>query len=166
MDKKELKETYGENKTSMENKVHFEISFTETEDGYILEANGDKDALRRLGIGPRMLEAKRGRRRHHKSHKSGIRGQRREARAWRRAQFAEQGPGSPRGSHIWRREAHERQRARFAEQAPRGPRSRWREAREWRRAEFAEHGPRDPQGPHGRHGRKRPGRSSWDDVMM
>lgn len=36
-------------------KVHYEIKFVETDDGYRLEASGDKEALRRLGIGPNMV---------------------------------------------------------------------------------------------------------------
>ena len=60
----------------MEEKVHFEIKFTETADGYRLEAIGDKEALRKLGISPNMLNRKMGR--------SGPRGPRREPHGRRR----------------------------------------------------------------------------------
>jgi hypothetical protein len=43
------------NTNNMDKKVHYEIKFTETEDGYLLEATGDKKALKRLGIGPNMV---------------------------------------------------------------------------------------------------------------
>jgi hypothetical protein len=47
-----------EKTNDMEEKVHYEIKFTETEDGYVLEASGDKKALKRLGIGPNMVGKK------------------------------------------------------------------------------------------------------------
>jgi hypothetical protein len=46
------------NTQSMDEKVHYEIKFVETEDGYRLEATGNKRALKRLGIGPRMVGRK------------------------------------------------------------------------------------------------------------
>jgi hypothetical protein len=40
-------------------KIHYEIRFVETDDGYRLEAAGDKHALNRMGIGPNMLNRSR-----------------------------------------------------------------------------------------------------------
>lgn len=57
--KKYTKEHNMDSENKMEEITHFAITFTETKDGYKLEASGDKDALRRLGIGPRMLDKRR-----------------------------------------------------------------------------------------------------------
>jgi hypothetical protein len=43
------------NKQSMDEKIHYEIKFIENEEGYRLEASGDKEVLKRLGIGPNMV---------------------------------------------------------------------------------------------------------------
>jgi hypothetical protein len=40
-------------------KIHYEIRFVETDDGYRLEATGNKHALNRMGIGPNMLNRRR-----------------------------------------------------------------------------------------------------------
>lgn len=49
------KNEYVEKEGNMKEKVHLEIRFSETEDGFRWEAAGDKDTLRELGIGPFML---------------------------------------------------------------------------------------------------------------
>lgn len=46
---------YHEEEANMEEKVHLEIRFVETEDGFRWETVGDKDTLRKLGIGPLMI---------------------------------------------------------------------------------------------------------------
>jgi len=51
-------------------KVHYEIKFVETDDGFRLEASGDKEALRRLGISPNMVGGP------HRKHGRGPRGRR------------------------------------------------------------------------------------------
>jgi len=72
-----------ENKT-MDEKVHYEIKFVETEDGYHLVATGDKKALKRLGIGPNMFGRKR-------------RGGHRGNRNWARARHARRMHRRPEG---------------------------------------------------------------------
>jgi hypothetical protein len=54
-----LKNMEKNNTNNMDEKVHYEIKFVETEDGYRLEASGDKKALKRLGISPSMVGRKR-----------------------------------------------------------------------------------------------------------
>lgn len=84
-----------QNKESMNEKVHYEIKFVETEDGYRLEASGDKDALRRLGIGPNMVGKRRGRGQGRRG--NGRRGAmaQRNRRMNRRMRFAMQGGRGP-----------------------------------------------------------------------
>jgi hypothetical protein len=67
LNKKTEKKYNEENK--MEEKIHFAITFTETDDGYKLEASGDKDTLHRLGISPRMLDKRRMRTRASRRHR-------------------------------------------------------------------------------------------------
>ena len=55
MEKNNIDNMEKNNTNNMDEKVHYEIKFTETEDGYFLEATGDKKTLRRLGIGPNMV---------------------------------------------------------------------------------------------------------------
>ncbi len=81
--------TENKEKNSMEEgyeKVHYEIKFVETEDGYRLEASGDKEALKRLGIGPRMVGRGRGRRQN--GAQAGTRGRRMRRRVNHRAAAA------------------------------------------------------------------------------
>jgi hypothetical protein len=54
-EKENLNKMEKNNTNNMDEKVHYEIKFTETEDGFRLEATGDKKALKRLGIGPNMV---------------------------------------------------------------------------------------------------------------
>lgn len=65
-EKENLNKKENNNKNSMDEKILYEIKFVETEDGYRLEASGDKAVLRKLGIGPMMVGRKRrsGRQRH------------------------------------------------------------------------------------------------------
>ena len=80
-------------------KVHYEIKFVETGDGYRLEASGDKEALRRLGIGPNMVG------RSGMGHRKGPRGrQHRGPGEARRGRRMHRGPGR-RAAHARRRRA-------------------------------------------------------------
>jgi hypothetical protein len=54
-EKENLNNMENNNEKSMDEKVHYEIKFVEYEDGYRLEASGDKEVLKRLGIGPHMV---------------------------------------------------------------------------------------------------------------
>lgn len=54
-EKENMKNMENNNENSMDEKVHYEIKFVEYEDGYRLEASGDKEVLKRLGIGPLMV---------------------------------------------------------------------------------------------------------------
>lgn len=58
---------------NMDEKIHYEIRFVETEDGYRLEAKGDKRMLKRLGIGPNMLRRGRSGHRRHRGFRFGPR---------------------------------------------------------------------------------------------
>lgn len=87
---KENYENMEKNKDTMDEKVHYEIKFVETDDGYRLEASGDKEALKRLGIGPGMVGKRPGSRhgrfrRHRGSHRAAARGKMGRMRARRAA---------------------------------------------------------------------------------
>ena len=83
---KETEKNNTDNMSENNEKVHYEIKFVETEDGYRLEATGDKAALKRLGIGPNMVG--RGRK-HGRGRAKGPRGRRGHGPRW-----ARRGPGS------------------------------------------------------------------------
>lgn len=106
-EKENLNNMEKNNTNSMDEKVHYEIKFVETEDGYRLEASGDKEALKRLGIGPNMVGRKRrpGRGRRSRQWRRMNRRQRRQAamgqrfnrmnQPWAAAGFDQPGQGRP-----------------------------------------------------------------------
>jgi hypothetical protein len=115
----------------MNEKVHYEIKFVETDEGFRLEASGDKDALRRLGIGPNMVgrKQKRGAHERRRRHSALARRRHRMKRAPYFATRGKRGFGPrrrplPIAHHVDRSDCHPWM---AAPEAPHDPRSSWEE---------------------------------------
>jgi len=145
-----MKNMENKDNNNMDEKVHYEIKFVETEEGYRLEATGDKKALNRLGIGPNMVGRKR-------------RGGHRGRKDWARARHARK--AGPR----------RRRRAAAIGHQPEGMRGHYRFAQGPRLDEFGSarglrHRSRRMHGPHAGHGYGQPleknrpdfGQTTWE----
>jgi hypothetical protein len=88
----QVNERKDKEKGQMDEKVLYEIRYVETEDGFRIEAKGNKKGLRRMGYGPKAILSRgggRGRKRRHMKRRLHA----------RRAALAAEGPRGPRDRH-------------------------------------------------------------------